>query len=196
MTDEKVLIAKAQEGDPLAFEELIANYQKQIFSIAYRIAGNPEDASDMTQEVLVKVFKNLKSFQGNSKFSTWLYRVATNTCLDEQKKVRRHISYSLDTELTTEEGSMATELPDTGPTPEQALERRTLQKAVNDAISKLHDDHKKVLILRDMQGFSYEEIGAILQCSEGTVKSRINRARANLKKILLKNRELFDGDFV
>ncbi len=196
MTDEKDLIAKAQEGDPMAFETLIANHQKQIFSIAYRIAGNPEDAADMAQEVLVKIFKNLKNFQGNSKFSTWLYRVATNTCLDEQKKSRRHTAYSLDAELSTEEGSMATELTDTGPTPEQALERRTLQTAVNDAISKLHDEHKKVLILRDIQGFSYEEIGAILQCSEGTVKSRINRARANLKKILLKNRELFDGDFV
>ncbi len=194
--DEQTLIQKAQSGDPYAFEKLIENHQKQIFSIAYRIAGNPEDASDMAQEVLVKVFKNLKHFKGNSKFSTWLYRVATNTCLDEQKKLRRHTSYSLDAELETEEGSMATEIPDTALTPEEALEQRSLQKVVQDGIAKLNDEHKKVLILRDMQGFSYEEIAGILQCSEGTVKSRINRARANLKKILLKNKELFDGTSV
>ena len=194
--DEQTLIQKAQAGDPYAFEELIESHQKQIFSIAYRIAGNPEDASDMTQEVLVKVFKNLKHFQGNSKFSTWLYRVATNTCLDEQKKARRHTSYSLDAELTTEDGSLATDLADSGPTPEESYEKKTLQKAVNDGIAKLNDEHKKVLILRDIQGFSYEEIAAILNCSDGTVKSRINRARANLKKILLKNKELFDGNSV
>ena len=196
MTDEKLLITKAQSGDPFAFEELIAMHQKNIFSIAFRIAGNHEDASDMAQEVLIKIFRNLEQFKGDSKFSTWLYRVATNTCLDMKKKILKHSSYSLDQELETDEGSMATEIQDNSPTPEQHAEQSEVQKAINTAISNLNDQHKKVIILRDVQGFSYEEIGDMLNCSVGTVKSRINRARAQLKKILSQNKELFEEYFV
>ncbi|MBO5364588.1 MAG: sigma-70 family RNA polymerase sigma factor [Clostridia bacterium] len=192
MLSEQELIQSAQAGNAVAFEQLIADHQKSIFSIAYRIAGNQEDAADMTQEVLVKVFRNLKNFRGDSKFSTWLYRVATTTCLDEQKKQRRHTAYSLDEELETEDGSLATDLRDTGPTPEESAERKAIQQAIHLAIGKLKEEHKKVILLREVRGLSYEEIAKILKCSEGTVKSRINRARENLKKILLQNRELFD----
>ncbi len=192
MLTEQELIQSAKNGNPVAFEQLIADHQKRIFSIAYRIAGNQEDAADMTQEVLVKVFRNLKSFRGDSKFSTWLYRVATTPCLDEQKKRRRHTAYSLDEELETDEGSLATDLRDTGPTPEESAERKAVQQAIRIAIGKLKEEHKKVILLREVQGLSYEEIAKILKCSEGTVKSRINRARENLKKFLLQNRELFD----
>lgn len=196
MEREQQLIADARKGDVAAFEALIGEHQKRIFSIAFRMAGNPEDAADMAQEVLIKIFKNLGKFQGNSKFSTWVYRVATNTCLDELKKLRRHTAYSLDQELETEEGSVAAELADEAPTPEESAERRDLQRVVSEAIGMLSEDHKKAILLRDMQGFSYEEIANILQCSVGTVKSRINRARAQLKKILIKNGELFEDDFV
>lgn len=196
MEREQQLIADARKGDVAAFEALIGEHQKRIFSIAFRMAGNPEDAADMAQEVLIKIFKNLGKFQGNSKFSTWVYRVATNTCLDELKKLRRHTAYSLDQELETEEGSVAAELADEAPTPEESTERRDLQRVVSEAIGMLSEDHKKAILLRDMQGFSYEEIANILQCSVGTVKSRINRARAQLKKILIKNGELFEDDFV
>ncbi len=196
MEREQQLIADARKGDVAAFEALIGEHQKRIFSIAFRMAGNPEDAADMAQEVLIKIFKNLGNFQGNSKFSTWVYRVATNTCLDELKKLRRHTAYSLDQELETEEGSVAAELADEAPTPEESAERRDLQRVVSEAIGMLSEDHKKAILLRDMQGFSYEEIANILQCSVGTVKSRINRARAQLKKILIKNGELFEDDFV
>ncbi len=191
MEEEKILIARAQEGDPVAFEQLIADYQKRIFSIAYRLAGNIAEAEDMTQEVLIKVFKNLNKFEGKSKFSTWLYRVATNTCLDQSKRNRRYAAYSIDQELETEDGSIVSEIADEAPTPEEAAERRVMREAIHAAIAKLGDEHKKVIVLRDIQGFSYEEIARILQCSVGTVKSRINRARAQLKKILFKNRELF-----
>lgn len=192
MLSEQELIQSAQRGNAIAFEQLIAEHQKRIFSIAYRIAGNQEDAADMAQEVLVKIFRNLKNFRGDSKFSTWLYRVATTTCLDEQKKQRRHSAYSLDEELETEDGGLATELKDTGPTPEEFAERKAMQQAIRMAIGKLKDEHKKVILLREVQGLSYEEIAKILKCSEGTVKSRINRARESLKKFLLQNRELFD----
>lgn len=196
MADEKLLIEKALSGDPIAFEDLIAIHQKNIFSIAYRIAGNQNDAEDMAQEVLIKIFKNLNQFKGNSKFSTWLYRVTTNTCLDMKKKIMKHSSYSLDQNLETDEGSISTEIQDNSPTPEQYAEQNAVQRAVNQAISNLNDQHKKVIILRDVQGFSYEEIADMLGCSVGTVKSRINRARAQLKKILFQNKELFDEFFV
>ena len=191
MLSEQGLIKSAQAGNAVAFEQLIEAHQKHIFSIAYRIAGNQEDASDMAQEVLIKIFRNLKNFRGDSKFSTWLYRVATTTCLDEQKKLRRHTSYSLDETLETEDGSLATEPADTGPTPEESLERKAMRQAIHQAIGKLKKEHQKVILLREVRGLSYEEIAKALNCSEGTVKSRINRARDQLKKILLENRELF-----
>ncbi len=191
MLSEQELIRSAQEGNALAFEQLIAEHQKRIFSIAYRIAGNTEDAADMAQEVLIKIFRNLKNFRGDSKFSTWLYRVATTTCLDEQKKQRRHTTFSLDETIDTKDGNIATDPVDTGPTPEESLERKMMQQAIHQAIGKLKKEHQKVILLREVQGLSYEEIATILHCSEGTVKSRINRAREQLKKILLQNRELF-----
>ncbi len=196
MDRERDLISRAQDGDVTAFEALIAEHQQNIFSIAYRMAKNRDDAEDMTQEILVKIFKNLKKFKGDSKFSTWIYRVATNTCLDEIQKRNRHQTYSLDKELETEAGSLVGEIRDETPTPEEHLEQKTVQMAVREAISRLGDDHKKVLILRDLQGMSYEEIGRILQCSEGTVKSRLSRARQTLKKIITQDRELFSDFFV
>ncbi len=196
MDCEQELIKRAQNGDVAAFESLIEEYQKRIFSIAYRMVSNPEDAADLTQEVIVKIFKNLDKFQGNAKFSTWVYRIATNTCLDELKKNKRYTTYSLDKEIETEEGSLMGELPDKGPTPEQAAEKKAIQTAVREAIGKLPTDHKKVMILRDLQGLSYEEIADVVGCSVGTVKSRISRARENLKKILSQDRELFSDYFV
>ncbi len=185
--NEELLVKKAQKGDRLAFEELMDSYFKRIYSIAYRMAGNADDASDMTQEVMLKLYRNIKSFGGNSRFSTWVYRVATNTCLDELKKLRRHASYSLDNEIETDEGSITTEVEDTSPTPEQRAEQSELKELVAKALGKLGDEHKTVLILRDIQGLSYDEIARILGCSEGTVKSRISRGRANLKNILEKD---------
>lgn len=195
MQQEMELVKRAQSGDVAAFESLIENYQKRIFSIAYRMIEHQEDAADLTQEVILKIFKNLDKFKGDSKFSTWVYRIATNTCLDEIKKSRRRTTYSLDKEIETDEGSMAAELPDTGPGPEEEAERKDIKKAVYAAIGQLGQEHKQVILLRDLQGLSYEEIAEILHCSVGTVKSRISRARGNLKKMLEKNRELF-SDYI
>ncbi len=195
MQQEMELVKRAQSGDVAAFESLIEDYQKRIFSIAYRMIQHQEDAADLTQEVILKIFKNLDKFKGDSKFSTWVYRIATNTCLDEIKKSRRRTTYSLDKEIETEEGSMAAELPDTAPGPEEEAERKDIKKAVYAAIGQLGQEHKQVIVLRDLQGLSYEEIAEILHCSVGTVKSRISRARGNLKKLLAKNRELF-SDYI
>lgn len=190
--DEKKLIQKAKAGDNKAFEELIEEHFKKIYNIAYRMTGNPDDASDMTQEVMIKLFRNIGSFKGDSKFSTWVYRVATNTCLDELKKQKRHSHTSLNAEFDTGEGELTYDVEDTAPTPEEATEKKELRHTVAAAIQKLSPDHKAAIILRDIKGFSYDEIAKVLKCSEGTVKSRLNRARAALKEILKKDFN-FDG---
>lgn len=192
--DENRLIKKAQKGDSKAFEELMEEHFKKIYNIAYRMTNNPDDASDMTQEVMIKLFRNIGSFKGNSKFSTWVYRVATNTCLDELKKSRRHSHTSLNAEIDTGEGELTVEVEDTSPTPEQATETKELRDMVAQAIVKLSPEHRTVIVLRDIRGFSYEEIAEILKCGAGTVKSRINRARASLKKVLQKDFG-FDGTY-
>jgi len=192
--DEGWLIKQAQKGDNKAFELLIDEHFKKIYNIAYRLSGNEADASDMTQEVLIKIFRHIGSFSGNSKFSTWVYRVATNTCLDELKKIKRRSTYSLDAELDTGENEVVVQVRDEAPTPDIAAEQKELSAAVGKAIKRLSPDHSAVVILRDIQGMSYEEVAKILNCSVGTVKSRLNRGRAQLKKILEKD-SYFNGTF-
>ncbi|MBQ2614613.1 MAG: sigma-70 family RNA polymerase sigma factor [Clostridia bacterium] len=196
MEEEKALIQRAQNGDTHAFEILVQEYQTRIFSIAYRMMQNQEDAADLTQEILLKLFKNLDKFRGNSKFSTWVYRVATNSCLDALKKAKRQSAYSLDKAIETEEGTLLGEIPDKGSMPQELAEKKAMIEAVRLGILKLSKEHQRVIVLREVEGFSYEEIAQILNCSVGTVKSRINRGRENLKKILSQNRELFSDYFV
>ena len=196
MSAEDLLIKRAQSGDVAAFEALIEAYEQKVFHIAYRMAGNPDDAADMAQEILLKIFRNVGKFKGESKFSTWVYRVATNTCLDELKKAKRKAAYSLDEEFETEEGQLGVEVADTAPTPEQRVEGQEIRDAITEAISRLSEEHRQIIILRDINGLTYEEVADILDCSLGTVKSRISRAREQLRKILSQDRELFERYYV
>lgn len=192
--NEERLIKMAQNGDNDAFNQLMDNYFKKIYNIAFRMANNTDDAADMTQEIMIKLFKNISSFSGNSKFSTWVYRVATNTCLDELKKLKRHKNYSIDKDIETDDGDFSYEVEDTSPVPETLAEQNELKQIVASAIGMLNSDHKAVLVLRDIQGLSYDEIARIVGCTEGTVKSRISRARAQLK-IIIENNFNIDGTY-
>lgn len=185
--EENLLVKKAQNGDNKAFELLMEDYFKKIYNIAFRMTNNADDAADMTQEVMVKLFRNIGSFKGDSKFSTWVYRVATNTCLDELKKMRRHSHTSINAEFDTGDGEMTFDVEDTAPTPEEQTEKSELREMIAAAVAKLSPDHRAAIILRDIRGFSYDEIAKILKCSEGTVKSRISRARAQLKSVIEKD---------
>ncbi len=198
MADELKLIKKAQKGDVASFEKIIEVYQPIIYNISYRFAGNVDDAADMAQEVFLKMFKNINTFQFKSKFSTWIYRVATNTCLDIVKRENRRVSaYSIDDGFEDDEGNITVgEIADSGSTPDEVVERYEVRDVINSAISQLSDDYKTVIILRDIRGLPYDEIAEILDCSVGTVKSRISRGRKNLREILLKNKELFENYFV
>ena len=198
MSEDKKLIEKAAGGDVEAFEKIIEEYQNIVYSIALRMAGNETDAFDMAQEVFIKLYRNLSKFDGRSKLSTWIYRVASNTCLDELKKRKRirDNTKSLNEEFETADDSVVLEIKDTKPLPEEEIENSELKETLNSAILKLSDQHKEVIILRDIEGFSYEEIADITNNSVGTVKSRLSRARAALRKILKEYGELFEKYFV
>lgn len=185
--NEDFLIKKAKKGDSAAFSALMEQHFAMIYNLALRMSGNPDDASDLTQEVMIKLFKNIGAFEGKSKFSTWVYRVASNTCLDELRKIKRKKTVSLDAEYETEDGSVGYEAEDTASTPDVSAERSELKTIVAKAVSRLGEEYRTAVILRDINGLSYTEIAEVIGCSVGTVKSRISRGRANLKEILEKD---------
>jgi RNA polymerase sigma-70 factor, ECF subfamily len=194
--NEKYLLHQSKNGDMAAFEQLIEGYQKKVFNIALRMLGNPDDASEVAQEVFIRVYKSVKNFKEESSFSTWIYRITTNTCLDELRKRKNKEHISLDEDIHHEDGDMKRQVEDSRPTPDIIAEKNELRKIVKLAINSLSEDHRIVIILRDIQDLSYEEIAKIVKCPEGTVKSRINRARSELKEILKRKRELFTEEFV
>lgn len=191
MDQEKQLIKKCKEGDISSFELLIESYQQKVYNIALRMLGSQEDASDVAQEVFIKIYKSISNFKEESSLSTWIYRIATNVCLDELRKRKKAKFVSIDTPVQLEDGEVSMQMEDQGLQPDELVTQKELKEEVQKAISSLKDDHKIVIILRDINGYSYEEIADILGCTLGTVKSRINRARNSLKDILLERKELF-----
>lgn len=187
--NEAVLLKKIKEGDIASFELLIAEYQVYAYNIAYRMLGNAEDAKDITQEALIKVYKSISKFKETSNFSTWLYRIVMNTCKDELKK-RKEVTLSLDKEIETKDGTVSIEIGDERLNPSKILERNEVSHLVQEAINTLPDSNRMVIVLRDIQGLSYEEISQVIKEPIGTVKSRINRGRGMLKKILIDQKHL------
>lgn len=191
MTIEEQLVKKSLQGDTMAFEELVALYQNKIYALAYRYMGNEDDAYDMTQEAFIKAYRSLRSFKGDSSFGTWIYRVATNVCLDElRRRKRRVFTLSLDEPLATREGDeVEKEFADTSPTADILYEQKEFSQYIQNLLDQMKPEHKSAIVLRDLMELSYEEISEVLNCSIGTVKSRISRAREVLRKKLVE-REL------
>lgn len=178
--DEALLIMRAQKNDSAAIEALIYAYEKRVYNIAYRFMGNEADAWDMAQESLIKIYKNVASFKSRSSFSSWVYRLTANTCLDGLRK-RKKTPLSLD--HTIESGASFEDT--SAPLPEESALSSERSADIQKAIDSLSSEHKSVIILREISGLSYEEIAESLNISIGTVKSRINRGRAKLKKLLI-----------
>jgi len=189
MADERELIKKAQSGDVDAFEEIVKLYEKRVYSLALRMTQNPQDAFDASQEVFIKIYNFLPSFKWESSFYTWVYRITVNKCIDINRKLKRQRTFSIDAQ---DEDSPAFDIPDEVHSPESRYGKKEAMEAVMKALDKLSDEHKAVIILRDIKGLSYLEIADVVDCSEGTVKSRISRAREKLREILEKKGNFFD----
>ncbi len=177
------IVQAVLDGDANAFEALVLRYQKKVYNTVLRLAGDCAEAEDLSQEVFLKIFKGLSSFHGESSFSTYIYRVAANTAIDALRR-REAPTVSLSTE--NEEGEeFELALPDAGPLPVEILESRERRQAIRAAIDALPEHHRAVIVLREMDGMSYQDIAQAMGLTEGTVKSRINRARGRLRQLLL-----------
>lgn len=184
-TDEAQLIERAKRGDLDAFEALIGQHERRAYNLAYRLTGSHEDASDIVQEALIRVYSRLADFRGDSSFLTWLFRIVQNACRDELRRRRRQSIVYLDQPVEADDGEVTRQVADLAENgPEDALERLELQHVIQKGIDSLDEHHRMVIILRDVQGFSYGEIAGITGENLGTVKSRINRARKALKDYL------------
>jgi RNA polymerase sigma-70 factor, ECF subfamily len=192
----KSLLDRAQEGDIDAFEKLIESHRKKVFNIALRMLSDYDDAADMAQEVFIRIYRSIKDFKQEAQFPTWVYRITTNVCLDELRKRKNKRTVSIDEEIKLDDGELKMQIEDDRPLPHDAVERNDIRKAVRDAIKVLPEHFRIIVILRDIQGMSYSEISKILKTPEGTVKSRINRARQALKDILTCKKELFETECV
>ena len=186
MQGDELLLRRACKGDVQAFEELMQSHESRIYAIALRMMGNREDAQDCAQEAMVRIYRAMGSFKGQSALATWIYRITMNTCLDELRRRTARKVTSLDS--LVDNGWSPT---DTGDTPEEHGLRVEKQNALNQAIQSLPDDMRAAIILRDVKGYSYDEIASILDANVGTIKSRISRGREKLREILSKQSELF-----
>ncbi len=186
MQDEQLTIKRATQGDAQAFEQLMRAHEGRMFAVSLRMCGNREDALDCTQEAMLRIYRAMGNFKGQSSFATWVYRITMNTCLDELRRRKVRTSASLDALLDT--GWSPSDEDDTPERHSIASEqRRTLEQA----IAGLPEDMRAAIVLRDVQGFSYEEIATMLSANVGTIKSRISRGREKLREVLLKQPELF-----
>ncbi len=188
MTEEE-LTALAARGDQDAFAQLVERHQGKVYGLTLRLTGSPEDAMDLTQETFFNAWRGLPNFHAESKFSTWLYRLAANAAIDFLRRERRRRSL-LTVPLTGEDGDRALDIPDRRLDPQGEAERRELQGAIQRGLARLTAEHREILVLREFTGLSYAEIAQVLRLEEGTVKSRIARARLALRRALLE-----DGNF-
>ena len=173
---ENLTVKRAAKGDQAAFEQLLETYKNRIYTLIYRLVGNEQDAFDVAQKTWMKVYRNLPHFQGRSQFATWIYRIAVNASMDFLRRKQGNL-IPLD-EIGEREGKEKTE--------DLVLSLET-QGEIQTLILQLPRNYKEVLILRDMEGFSYEEIADYLGIAAGTVKSRLSRARERLRILLIEN---------
>ena len=188
MSDEE-LVKKVKNGDVDAFEQIITKYEKKIFGLIYNMLRNENEIEDVAQEVFIKVYKNLDKFHGDSSLYTWIYKIATNLCLDQIKK-RKEVIY-IDEKLQLDDGEVEFQIPSDEKLQDEIYEQKELKQKLESCIDKLPEKQKAMIVLRDIKGLSYDEIAEILDLKLGTVKSQINRARLKLKELLEK-----DGTFV
>jgi RNA polymerase sigma-70 factor, ECF subfamily len=180
------LIKDFLQGNEEAFEELVGHYEKKVFSLCFHYAGNQEDALDLAQETFIRIYRFLPQFRFDAAFSTWVYRLTVNTCLDFLRKQKQSRAFSLDAPLQTEDGDLSRELADDLKySPGEELAKKELRAEIRTALFQLPAEQRMPIILKEFQEMSYEEIARVLKIPVGTVRSRISRGRLKLKTILL-----------
>ena len=189
--EEYALVQRIQSGDSDAFAVLMDEYQKQVYHLALRTVGNPEDAADMTQEAFLRAYRAISSFRGDSKLSVWLYRLTQNVCIDFLRSRGRRPTVSLTVENEADE-VQELDVADDRFDPEEQYQRKALRDAVRRGLDALPAEYRAILVLREINGLSYAEIGEQLQLEEGTVKSRLFRARKKLCEFLQRDGNLPD----
>ncbi len=178
------LIEQFSNGDHDAFELLIVRYEAKIYSTCYYFLKNKEDAEDVAQEVIIKLYRKLHTYRKEAAFSTWLNYISANACRDYLRKKKRNQVYYLDEDIQTKDGHLNREIASEDRLPDEVTEQKELQDLLQVALFTLSDEHRQILLMREYQTLSYEEIAEILELSIGTVKSRIYRARQDLKAYL------------
>ncbi len=184
---QKEVIENCKAGDESAFAEIVLTYQKKVFNIAYRMLGNREEAKELSQEVFLSVLESIKDLREEIKFEPWLTQITLNHCRNRWKYLKRRHYFktdSLNDPIETEDGEMERPVCDPSGNPETLFEKKMVQQFVQRGLLKLKEDQREMIVLRDLRGFSYEEIGRLLSLPEGTIKSRLHRARMDLKGIL------------
>ena len=181
---EQQWVDAARQGDQSAFEQLVKLYEKRVLALTTRMCKNPADAEEAAQEAFLSAWQGLPFFRGDASFSTWLYRLASNACVDLLRREGRRQS-AAGPSLNDEEVQL--EVPDTAPSPQEQAERSELRQQIEAGLQALTPDHRQVLLLREMHQLSYDEIAQTLDVDVGTVKSRINRGRKQLRNFLLRS---------
>lgn len=184
MNHEELLLQRAKDGDQAAFGELVTLYEKKVYALTLRMCKHPEDAAEAAQEAFLAAWQGLKFFRGEASFSTWLYRLASNACVDLLRRESRHRTAagpSLDDE------GVYLDVADSAPSPHAIAESNELKQQIEEGLRTLSPEHREVLILREIHQLSYDEIAQALSLDSGTVRSRISRGRKQLRNFLLKS---------
>ncbi len=182
--DEAELVHELQAGSETAFDWLVTHYHAPVYNLILGMLGDTSDAADGTQEVFLKAFRGIRNFRQGSSLKTWLYRIAIREALNHKRWFKRHLQKNVSIDAEPEEGKAHIEIEDLGATPFEQLAALEIQVAVHDALQQIPDVFRSAVILRDLEGLSYEEVAEVLECSIGTVKSRILRGRRALREIL------------
>lgn len=182
--DESELVTELQAGSEAAFDFLVTHYHAPVFNLILGMLGDPTDAADGTQEVFLKAYRGIRQFRQGSSLKTWLYRIAIREALNHRRWFKRHLQKNVSIDAEPEEGQAPIEIEDLNGTPFDQLASREIQDVVQQALRQVPDVFRGAVILRDLEGLSYEEVAEVLECSVGTVKSRILRGRRALKELL------------
>ena len=183
----KEVIDSCKAGDEKAFGKIVLTYQRKVYNIAYRMLGNREEAKDLAQEVFLSVFESIQNLREDVKLEPWLTQITLNHCRNRWKYLMRRKYFqsdSLDDPIETEEGEMPRQMDDPSDNPEILLEKKMIRNWVQRGLMQLKEEQRELIVLRDLQGLSYEEVGQLFSLPEGTVKSKIHRARMELKETL------------